>query len=63
MEVSISKMILAAVTLDKELVVGGVPIFFARDEEEQDKIALYLGRSLEGVVHDLENGVFIVVKH
>lgn len=63
MEITISKFILAAVTLDKELVAGGVPIFLARDEEERERISMYLGRSLEGVVHDLENGVYIVVKH
>lgn len=63
MEVSISKLVLAAVTLDKDLVGGGVPIFLASDEEEQKKISTYLGRILEAVIHDLENGVFIVVKH
>lgn len=55
--------ILAAVTLDKELVTGGVPIFLAKDEEEREKLAEYLARSLDAMVHDLENGCYIIVRH
>lgn len=55
--------ILAAVTLDKEIVTGGVPIFLAKDEDEREKIALYLARSLDAMVHDLENGCYIIIRH
>jgi hypothetical protein len=62
--VEIEKFILAIVALDAEKVGGcGTPIFFAANKDEQDKIATYLARITEGVVHDLENGTYIVVKH
>lgn len=61
---SIAKYILAVITLDRALVGdGGAPVFIARDRIEQDRIATYLARITEGVVHDLENGVYILVKH
>ncbi len=63
MDVSISKYILAAVTINPDLVGGSIPVFYVSDEKEQQKISTYLGRILEGVVHDMENGVYIVVKH
>ncbi len=63
MQVSISKVILAAVTLEPGKVAGSIPTFLVNEREEQQKIAQYLGRILEGVVHDLENGVLIIVKH
>jgi len=64
MELSISKYILAVITRDPGLVQGGgTPVFLARDQTEQDRIATYLARITEGVVHDLENGVYILVKH
>ncbi|NLA27826.1 MAG: hypothetical protein GX878_10580 [Firmicutes bacterium] len=59
-----SNFILAVITLDPSLVgAGGAPVFIARDIAEQDRIATYLARITSGVVHDLENGVYILVKH
>ena len=55
--------ILAVISLNKELVSGGAPIFFARDEEELEKIAGYLSKILDAMVHDLGNGSYIVVRH
>lgn len=55
--------VLAAITLDHELVKEGAPIFLARDRAEQEKLALYLSRILNGGIHDLENGVMIIVRH
>lgn len=65
METSLTKYILAVITIDPSLVAsgGGAPIFYVTDVEEQDKVATYLARIMEGVIHDLENGVYIVVKH
>ena len=64
MELSISKAILAVITEDPALVKGGgTPVFVAGDSAERDRIARYLARITEGVVHDLENGVYILVKH
>ncbi|SHE73470.1 hypothetical protein SAMN02745218_00763 [Desulfofundulus australicus DSM 11792] len=55
--------IMALVTLNMDIVAGGAPIFFARNQEEQVKMARYLARTLDAMVHDLENGVYIIVKH
>jgi hypothetical protein len=64
---SLNKTILATVTLpdSKEWVAAGGsgPVFVARDAGEQQRIAKYLSRITEGVVHDLENGVLIIVRH
>ncbi len=64
MGISINQTILAVVTLSLELVEGGgAPIFFARDRPELDRISAYLSRITGGVAHDLENGVYILVRH
>ncbi|MCL4426264.1 MAG: hypothetical protein M1299_12300 [Firmicutes bacterium] len=49
---------------DKDKVVaGGAPILIAPEEVERERLALYLSRILNAMVHDLENGVLILVKH
>lgn len=53
----------AAVTNKKENVNGAIPIFLAKDEENAEEIAEKLGKILQGVVHSLENGVYVIVKH
>ncbi|MGI6642765.1 MAG: capping complex subunit for YIEGIA [Bacillota bacterium] len=62
MEVTIQKAVLCAVT-DDLAKVAGVPAFVASDEESRQKKARYLSRILQGAVHDLGDGVLIVVKH
>jgi hypothetical protein len=63
-DTAIRKTILAVILQDPEQVRGGgAPVFIARDRIEQDRIAAYLARITEGVVHDLENGVYVLVKH
>lgn len=60
----LQKFILAIITTEHDKVSGGgTPVFFSRTREEQDTIATTLARITEGVVHDLGNGVYIVVKH
>jgi len=60
---NLSGDILAVITLQMEKVSGGAPIFFARDEKEQEKVANYLSKILDANVHDLGNGTYIVVRH
>ena len=55
--------ILAVVSLHKDMVSGGAPIFFARNEEELEKVAGYLTRILDAMAHDLGNGSYILVRH
>jgi hypothetical protein len=57
------KGILAVVTTDKNKVTGAVPIFIAEDEAEKEKVALFLAKTLDAMVHDLENGCYFIVKH
>ncbi len=63
MGVELEKYILAVVTIDISKVGGTGPLFLAENPEEQQRTSLLLARILGGVVHDLENGVYIIVKH
>mgnify|MGYP000853806217 FL=1 len=57
--------ILAIVTVRRELVLegGSTPVFYAPDRAEQDRISILLSKILLGMVHDLENGVCLIVSH
>ncbi len=55
--------LLAVVTSNKEAVGGDIPIFFAATEEEQSRIAGVLSQVLKAMVHEIGNGVYIIVKH
>ncbi len=55
--------LMAVVTRNKEAIGGDIPIFFADTEEEQDKIASIIAQILKAMVHDIGNGVYIIVKH
>lgn len=55
--------ILAVVTVNKDMVSGGAPIFFARNEDELVSISVNLSRILDSTVHELEGGTYILVKH
>ena len=55
--------LLAVVTINKEAVGGDIPIFFASTEDEQVRVAGVLSNILKAMVHDVGNGVFIIVKH
>ena len=63
MKVEAAKEILAIITTRKEIVGGGAPIFLAKDEKELEKLAVYLGRIFASAIHDLDNGVYVLVKH
>ena len=63
MDISVSNKILAVVTLDREVVGGGAPIFYARDEAEREAVSRTLSRILNAMAHDLKNGSYIIVKH
>jgi hypothetical protein len=56
--------IIAIVTTNpKSVGGGGAPIFYAANEAEREKIALYLSRILNAMVHDLENGTYFLTHH
>ena len=61
-----SDNIMAVITLDKykdKISGGGVPFFFAENKEELERTSVLLARLTLGMVHDLENGVKIIIKH
>ncbi len=57
------KWISACVTVHRQKVRGGIPIFYADDDQEMKSIASLLADVVNGVPHDLGNGVYIVVQH
>lgn len=64
MDVGFKETILAVVTTRKDTVIGdNVPVFYVKDEEEREKIALLISKITLGMVHDLENGAYVIVRH
>lgn len=64
MDVGFKETLIAIVTTKKELVSSGTtPIFYAKDDEEKEKISLLLSKVTLGMIHDLENGSYIIVRH
>lgn len=55
--------ILAIITTGRDKVAYGAPIFYAEDQVEQDELSLLLCRIFGAAVHDLQNGVRVIVKH
>ena len=65
-DVSLNNIIIAIVVLTDEknkVGGGGAPIFYAANKSEQEKISMLLARITLAMVHDLENGVKLIVKH
>lgn len=61
---ALNDYILAIIALEADKVkAGGCPVFLAKNQEEQERMSLLLARILGGMVHDLENGVFFIVRH
>ncbi|AKM19451.1 hypothetical protein NSQ51_10055 [Geobacillus sp. FSL K6-0789] len=57
------KMILAVITINGEAVAGGAPIFVCRTKEEMERIAANLEAILDGIAHELSDGLLVIVKH
>jgi hypothetical protein len=63
---SVTGTILVTIALNEvkeKFMGGGVPIFIVENKEEQERLALLLSRILKGMVHDLENGIYIIIRH
>ncbi|WIV10777.1 hypothetical protein [Proteiniborus sp. MB09-C3] len=64
MDIGIKDNILAIITIDEKVVSGGnVPTFYAKNTEEQKRVALVISKITTGMVHDLENGCLVIVRH
>ncbi len=42
---------------------GATPIFYGEDEEEVEYISMLISRLTMSMVHDLGNGIYILIKH
>ena len=64
MDVGIKDSILAIVTTNKDRVSSStVPVFFVDDSEQQEYMSLLISKITMGMVHDLGDGVYVIVKH
>lgn len=67
MQVDLTHAILAIVTGSTEegaVESGGTaPVFRVGDVEERERVAKYIGTVTLGMVHDLRNGTYLIVKH
>lgn len=63
MDFGIKDNIIALVSLNKDVVSSSAPIFFVEDKEKQEETALLIAKITMGMVHDLRNGVYAIVRH
>lgn len=63
MDIGIKESIVALVSLNKNVTSASAPIFYVDNEEKQEETALLIAKITMGMVHDLRNGVYAVVKH
>jgi hypothetical protein len=64
-DIGLKETIIAVITKNKASVSpgGGAPVFYADTDEELEKLAMYISRITTGMVHDLENGTYLIIKH
>ncbi|MGD6803360.1 hypothetical protein FZC79_06075 [Rossellomorea vietnamensis] len=60
---TVDKFILAAVTTYPEKVPSGTAVFHCRTQEELLKVSANLEAILDGIAHELDDGLFIIVRH
>ncbi|MBF8982225.1 hypothetical protein IZY60_01605 [Lutibacter sp. B2] len=64
MDYGIKDSIIAIITTDRSMIsTTTVPVFYASTEEEKERVALLVSKVTTGMVHDLENGSYVIVKH
>lgn len=63
MDFGIKENIIALVSLNKNVSSASAPIFFVDSEEKQEETALLIAKITMGMVHDLRNGVYAIVRH
>ena len=58
-----SHEIVAIVTINRDYVGGGAPIFIVPNEEELQRVSSLLESITDTTAHDLRNDVMILFKH
>lgn len=55
--------ILAVITLTKDSIAGGAPIFIEPDKEKMQQTAFTLEKILDAMVHEIREDTLIIVRH
>lgn len=63
LDIGIKENIIALVSLNRDVASASAPIFYVDSEEKQEETALLIAKITMGMVHDLRNGVYAVVRH
>lgn len=65
MEFGLKEFIIAVITLNKDMVSAGsiTPVFYAKDEDHLINLSSTIAKTVDGIVHDLGMGTYIIVKH
>lgn len=62
--IEINSAAMAVITTNHKMnSIGGCPIFYANDDDELQKRAMLFAKCVNGMVHELYDGVLVVVKH
>jgi hypothetical protein len=64
-ETTLTNNIIAIITCKKnrDKVGGSAPIFYTENNQKLEEISMLLSRITLGMVHDLGNGVKVIIKH
>ncbi|RIW33162.1 hypothetical protein D3H55_12320 [Bacillus salacetis] len=60
---TVDKFILAAVTTYPEKIPSGTAVFHCKTQKELEKVSANLEAILDGIAHELDDGLFIIVRH
>lgn len=65
MQIELKNFIVAVVTINRNMVGAGslAPVFYAENHEHSEKLSAGIAKILDGVVHDIGLGTYIIVKH
>ncbi|WP_139489188.1 capping complex subunit for YIEGIA [Brevibacillus dissolubilis] len=55
--------IMAIVTMEKENIAGGAPIFAVKSPDELQKTAFTLEKILDAMVHQINEKTLVIVRH
>lgn len=64
MDYGIKDSIVAVVTTNKNVMgTPNSPVFFVNNEAEMDRTALLIAKTTGGMVHEIQGGTYIIVRH
>lgn len=65
MQIGLKNFIVAVITVNKDMVSPGsmTPVFYAKDEEHLNNLSTTIAKTVDGVIHDLGMGTYIIVQH